>query len=206
MFKPEKIPGIVANFYNGMAAKGFSGLYQRLAKGIVSEIKSGNILDIGTGPGYLPIEIARLNGQLNITGIDLSSRMINIAKENARSAKKEIAEFEVADAHELPFSNDSFDLVFSSMSFHHWRDRDMVFKEIIRVLKNNCSAYIWDFRKDVTGKEFRKTIMSNSFYGRYLSLALKFHGLKTDEWKSLSSRFPVKWNGALLCLTLRKND
>ena len=94
MAKPEKIPGIVANFYNGMAAKGFKGLYQRLAEGIVSEIKSGNILDIGTGPGYLPIEIARLNSQLNITGIDLSTRMINIAKENARSAKIEIAKFE----------------------------------------------------------------------------------------------------------------
>lgn len=206
MVKPEKIPGIVASFYNGMAAKGFSGLYQRLAEEIVTEIKSGNILDIGTGPGYLPIEIARLNSQLNITGIDLSTRMINIAKENARSAKIEIAKFEVADAHELPFSNDSFDFVFSSMSFHHWRDKEQVFKEIIRVLKNDCSAYIWDFRRDVTRKEFRKTIMSNSFYGRYLSLALRFHGLRSDEWKSLSSRFPVKWNGALICLTLRKND
>ena len=206
MFKPEKISGIVANFYNGMAAKGFTGLYKRLAEEIVTEIESGNILDIGTGPGYLPIEIAKLNSRLEIIGIDLSTRMIHIATENAETAQIDRVKFEVADAHVLPYENSSFDFVFSSMSLHHWRDRDQVFKEMRRVLKNDCLAYIWDFKKDATRKEFRKTIMSNSFFGRYLSLALRFHGLRTEEWKSLNSRFPVKWNGALICLTLRKND
>ncbi|MFQ5867934.1 MAG: class I SAM-dependent methyltransferase, partial [bacterium] len=186
MFELEKIPGIGAIFYNAVAAKGFMGLYQRIAKEIVTEIKSGKVLDIGTGPGYLPIEIAKLNNQLEIIGVDLSHRMINIAHKNARIAKIDRVKFEVANAHDLPYQNNSFDFVFSTLSLHHWRDRIKVFNECSRIVKNGGLVWIYDFRKDATRKEIKKTIGVNgaNFRHFYLSFSLRFHGLKTEEYFS----------------------
>lgn len=205
MFELKRMPGPVAFFYNAVAARGFKEHYQKLAEEIIAENKSGNVLDIGTGPGYLPIEIAKINTKLEIIGIDVSSTMIDIARKNAEAVKIDRIKFEVGDAHNLPYQNNSFDIVFSSSSLHHWRCRDRVFREIRRILKNDCSAYIWDFRKDATREEIKTTIMGRSLSALYLSWALKFHGLSTKEWRSLDNRFSIKWNGALACLVLKKN-
>ena len=154
----EGIPGIVAVFYNAVAAKGFRRLYQEIAEEIVTEVKSGKILDIGTGPGYLPIEIARLNSQLEITGIDLSRKMVDIAHKNAEIAKVDRARFEVADVHDLPYQDNSFDFVLSTLSFHHWRDMAKGFSECSRVVRDGGSVWIYDIRKDATREEIKKTI------------------------------------------------
>ncbi len=206
MFELEKIPGLAAILYNAVAARGFKSLYKKLAEEIVTEVKSGKVLDIGTGPGCLPIEVSKLNARLEIIGIDLSSKMIDLARKNSEAAKVDRVGYELADAHNLPYPNDSFDFIFSSSSLHHWRYRDQVFREIRRVLKNDGSAYIWDFRKDASKREIKTTIVSSSFYALYLSWALKFHGLRTEEWRALDNRFSVRWNGALACLILKKND
>lgn len=200
----EQIPGIAAIFYNILAAKGFITLYKKIAKEIVSKIKSGKILDIGTGPGYLPIEIAKLNNQLEITGIDLSSKMINIANKNIQMSKIDRVRFEVADAHNLPYENNTFNFVISTFSLHHWKNRAKVFKECRRVVKNNCSIWIYDFKRDAPRKEIKKTIISKSFYTWYLSWAIKFHGLKTEEWNSINNNFSIKGDGTLVCLKKKK--
>ncbi len=198
MFEIEKVSGITAIFYNAVAAKGFMRLYQKIAEDIVTEIKSGKVLDIGTGPGYLPIEIAKLNSQLEIISVDLSRKMIDIAHKNAEIAKIDRARFEVADVHDLPYQSNSFDFVLSTLSFHHWRDRAKGFSECSRVVKNGGLVWIYDFRKDATKKEIRKTMGGNGavwspttrkkkiddFRRFYLSFGLPFYGLKTEEYFS----------------------
>ena len=208
----EKIPGLAASFYNRISAKGFREIYKKLARDIVSEIEQSShnknnkirILDIGTGPGHLPLEIARLNEQLEIVGIDLSRRMIDCAVINARKYKMDRVKFELADAHDLPFDNDTFDFIISTFSLHHWRDRKKVFKECQRVIRNNGPVRIYGIIKDSSRKEIKKTIMGRSFYAWYLSWAMKFHGLKAVEWETFKDNFLLQWNGALVCLTPKK--
>jgi len=47
-------------------------LYKSIAEEVSQRVPSGRVLDAGTGPGYLPIEICRRNTSLEITGIDIS--------------------------------------------------------------------------------------------------------------------------------------
>jgi ubiquinone/menaquinone biosynthesis C-methylase UbiE len=108
-------------------------------------------LDVGTGPGYLPIEIATRAPGLELDGIDLSFAMVELARKTV--AKKGVADrvrFHHAHAAELPFDDGSFDLVISTLSFHHWARPLECLTEIHRVLKPQHEAWIYDARRDTT--------------------------------------------------------
>ena len=75
-FKIERIPGVLASSYEKATRMVIEAYYSQVAEEIVSSFKSGLILDLGTGPGYLPIEIARRAPDINIIGVDLSRKLI----------------------------------------------------------------------------------------------------------------------------------
>ncbi len=64
------------------------------------------ILDIGTGTGFLALLLAELGHE--VVGIDLSEGMLRVAREKARKLGIKI-EFELGDAENLPFDDESFD-------------------------------------------------------------------------------------------------
>jgi len=168
-FNIEAIPDFMAGFYSLIARKisCIRDIHTEVAGEVAAEISSGRLLDIGTGPGYVPFEIAKRAPGLEIIGIDLSSGMIEIADRNAReSGISERVKFEVADAARLPFEEGYFDFVISTLSLHHWRNPAACIKEIHRVLKENGRAYIYDLRRDATkeaGSQLKKK------YGWFLS-------------------------------------
>lgn len=53
------------------------------------------------------------------------------------------------NAYEIPFPDQSLDLVISTLSLHHWRDPVKVLNEIARVLKPGGAFYIFDLRRDM---------------------------------------------------------
>ena len=58
-FKIERIPGVLASTYEKATRLVIDTYYCEVAKEVVAHLDDGIILDIGTGPGYLPIEIAK---------------------------------------------------------------------------------------------------------------------------------------------------
>jgi ubiquinone/menaquinone biosynthesis C-methylase UbiE len=152
-FKIEAIPNFAAGFYSLIARKNpcIRDIHIEVAQDVAAQVSSGRILDIGTGPGYVPFEIARRAPGLEIIGIDLSSAMVEIANRNAKElGVSERVKFEVADAANLPFEPGYFDFVISTLSLHHWRNPAACIKEIHRVLKENGRVYIYDLRRDIT--------------------------------------------------------
>lgn len=184
MFKwyPEAIPDLIAIFYNKVPAKAFRNFYQEVAREVGSKRRPGRLLDVGTGPGHLPIEIAGINSNLDIVGIDLSPKMIGIARENAKRKGIRNITFELADANELPFEDDIFDFVLSTVALHHWYNRKKIFRDINRVLKKDGICWIYDLRKDASKDEIRKTLKKPVGRLGYIGWAFKFHGLKTEEY------------------------
>jgi len=173
--KIEAIPNFVTGIYAFIARKSpcIRDIHQDVAKDICAKISSGSVLDLGTGPGYLPFEMAKRAPGLKIVGIDLSSGMVDIARKKANElGLSNRVTFETANAASLPFEDGSFDLVVSTLSMHHWHNPKACFKEIYRVLKNSGEANIFDLRRDTTKEvnaEFRKK------YGWFLSfLFLRF--------------------------------
>jgi ubiquinone/menaquinone biosynthesis C-methylase UbiE len=98
-------------------------------------IRSGRVLDIGTGSGRLAIELAKVRDtNFDIVGLDVSANMLKRAGENARKAGVENkVRFVLGNASSLPFAAGSFDLVISYASLHHWFHPIQVFNEAARV-------------------------------------------------------------------------
>jgi SAM-dependent methyltransferase len=112
------------------------------------------VLDVGTGRGFLAIELAKAVPGCHVVGIDIwngpakgqmhKGFLIGNSKENAeRNARLEgvsdRVEFRQCDAREMPFDSESFDVVVSSAAVHQMIefgvDRPRVLDEIYRVLK-----------------------------------------------------------------------
>ena len=104
-----------------------------------------HVLDVGTGPGRLPVEIARRNPQVWVTGLDVSPRMIEAARAAIEPGQQVIAE--VGDVGRLPYRDGSVDLVVSTLSQHHWPDPAAALAELSRVLAPGGRIWIYDLRR-----------------------------------------------------------
>ena len=97
------------------------------------------VLDIGCGPGGWILEAARLYPHMNLTGIDISWRMIEYARAEAQARKlTDGVEFLVMDAlHPLKFPDASFDLVNLRFggSFLLVKDWPRLLGELLRVTR-----------------------------------------------------------------------
>ncbi|MBQ8132638.1 MAG: class I SAM-dependent methyltransferase [Bacilli bacterium] len=92
--------------------------------------KYNNLLDIGCGTGYL-IDMLSKDNQANYTGLDLSPKMID----ECNKKKIKNATFIEGKSDELPFDDNTFDVVTCSQSFHHYPETDKPLQEALRVLK-----------------------------------------------------------------------
>ena len=112
--------------------------YRRFVAGVLGMgTTQGYALDLGTGPGYVAIDIYRRSPGLQMIGLDLGAHMVERARQQAlRGAHNGQPPWLQADAHVLPFADDSLDLVISSFSLHHWKDPLAVLNEIARVLRH----------------------------------------------------------------------
>lgn len=151
---PEGIPTIGAVFYNALPARMFRRFYSVIANSI--PVESGKVLDIGTGPGYLPIAIARIYPSIEVVGIDVSKKMIEIARRNADGIAN--VDFLVMDANKLEFDDEHFDFVVSSSSSHHWRNPVRIYDEIHRVLKKGGQAWIYELYPDAPKEKIREVL------------------------------------------------
>ena len=110
-----------------------------------AELEPGaRILDAGTGPGRLPLAIAAALPQVTVGTIDLSPEMIEQARRNAAGHGR--VTFTVADVARLPFADETFDVVVSSLSQHHWVDPESGLRDLHRVLRPGGRLWIYDLR------------------------------------------------------------
>jgi ubiquinone/menaquinone biosynthesis C-methylase UbiE len=89
-------------------------------------------LDIGCGTGFLSLELASRGHE--VTGIDFAPEMLALAKEKATAAGAAVR-FEEADAENLPFPTDSFDLVMTRHVLWTLPHPEAAIEEWIRVLR-----------------------------------------------------------------------
>jgi ubiquinone/menaquinone biosynthesis C-methylase UbiE len=113
---------------------------------------SGRVLDIGCGPGHIPLQLVTQKPELEVVGVDLSKSMLKIAEEHkAVCAHGDRVEFQVADAKGLDFPDDSFDTVCSNSILHHIPNPVPFLSEAWRVLKPGGIFLIRDlFRPEDT--------------------------------------------------------
>lgn len=135
-------------------------LFGSFFRGIAAEIKTvtpdgARVLEVGCGPGHLSI---RLAGEgFDVTGLDLDPAMIERARANGGrtgDGDRRGPSFVIGDVASLPLPDESFDLVVSTLSMHHWADPSAGLAEIGRVLRPGARALVWDFRPVVRAHLF----------------------------------------------------
>jgi ubiquinone/menaquinone biosynthesis C-methylase UbiE len=104
------------------------------------------VLDVGCGTGTLLLQIRRSFPSVDLTGLDPDPRALARAKRKAERERAPIR-FDEGFADALPYSDASFDRVFSSMMFHHVEadDKEKMLREVRRVLAPGGSLHLMDF-------------------------------------------------------------
>jgi len=110
--------------------------------------KDSKVLDLGCGTATLTILVKKNYPLAEVSGIDIDPGVLAIAREKAAEANVKIA-FDLGTAFKLPYSNDHFDRILSSLVFHHLTRENKIrtFREALRVLKPNGELHVADFGK-----------------------------------------------------------
>jgi predicted O-methyltransferase YrrM len=125
-------------------------MYGGLIRRISSYGKSGRYLEIGAGPGFLTMMLTQANPDINITAVDISPEMVEVASEYAReSGLEDRIQYLVADVADEAMIRElgTFDLVYSSYSLHEWKEPEKSIRNLWSAVGNNGLIYIYDFRK-----------------------------------------------------------
>ena len=96
----------------------------------------GDVLEVGCGSGLLWANIAPLLPDLQLTLTDISEGMLDAARRAvAPFANVDLVDARTCDAQELPFQDDSFDVVVANHMLYHVPDRPRAIHEFARVLR-----------------------------------------------------------------------
>lgn len=96
-----------------------------------------NVLDVGSASGWFLSELALRYPKASYTGVDVYKKAIDYGKKRYKNLK-----LICADAHSLPFSNESFDLVICTEVLEHVKNPEKVLREIKRVLSKDGIAIL----------------------------------------------------------------
>jgi ubiquinone/menaquinone biosynthesis C-methylase UbiE len=101
---------------------------------------SGDVLEVAVGTG---LNFAAYPPDVQLTGIDLSEQMLEIARTRARELGREV-ELREGDAHALPFADASFDTVVCTFGLCAIPDIDAALDEMTRVLRHGGKLILVD--------------------------------------------------------------
>jgi len=166
------------DFFDGDRKVGYGGFkynpkyWTQVVKDIYDFYKlkpEDKILDVGCAKGFMLHDFSELIPDIQVQGIDIS----NYAIENSMPSVKDYVQ--VADARDLPFEDNSFDLVISITTVHNF-DREECIKalqEIQRVSKKHAF---------ITVDAYRNELEKEAMFAWNLTAKTILH---VDEWKKL---------------------
>jgi ubiquinone/menaquinone biosynthesis C-methylase UbiE len=151
------------------------------------------ILDVGCGTGRLLRAAADAFPDARLCGVDAAAEMVEVAQ--AQLVAGERTELRQAVAEALPFPNESFDLVFSTMTFHHWSDQGRGMAEVARVMRSDATWLLSDFVATGFMRYVRRALRLQRFRERKeLDLMLGQAGLRVTASRlvaGLGGQVPV---------------
>jgi ubiquinone/menaquinone biosynthesis C-methylase UbiE len=113
-------------------------LWMRALKGHVEAPSVERILDLGCGTGRFSEALAGYFGA-DVQGVDPSTKMLERARNKCRSDR---VRYLRGQAEAIPLQSGSVDMVFISMSFHHFSNRAVAARECRRVLRESGLLFV----------------------------------------------------------------
>lgn len=152
----------------------------------------GRFLDIGTGPGHIPLLVCERIADSRVVGVDLAEHMLRHARRHlAESPYAGRAEFRKADAKGLDFEDASFDTVYSNTILHHIPDPRPFLAEARRVLRPGGALLIRDLYRPETPERAQELVRlhaaGESPSNQELLRASLFAAFTPDELRALAN-------------------
>ena len=101
------------------------------------------ILDYGCGPGTFLLKLSSLSNS-KLFGVDISNEFIKESKKNIEERKIQNIDVKLVEAEQLPFNDETFDVILIVDVIHHLDDIEKNLSEIYRVLKKNGKILIYE--------------------------------------------------------------
>lgn len=112
----------------------------------MGDLSNKKVLDVGSGTGTMSILMKRAYPAADVTGLDGDPQILEIARGKARRLDLEIR-FDQGMSFDLPYPNESFDVVLTSMMLHHLtrEHKQETAQEMYRVLRPGGQLFGADF-------------------------------------------------------------
>lgn len=123
---------------------------------IMSLVEDGsydNILDIGTGTGYLAFPLAEMYPSSNVYGIDIADAIIAKNQEIVREKGIDNLQFKAFDGLQYPFEKESIDLMVTRYAFHHFPNVVDAIQQMHSILRKGGRVMISDPMKHEDDKK-----------------------------------------------------
>lgn len=116
-------------------------------------------LDLGTGPGDIPVRLARRRPDWRIVGVDASAPMLRFARRAVDEADvSDRVELVLADAKATGLDTGSFDVIFSNSILHHINDTGALWAEICRLAAPEATIFLRDLHRPDSQDEARQIV------------------------------------------------
>lgn len=125
--------------------------YDRIAQEVAAG-KYRRILDVGCGPGLLLSAIKSAIPESEVFGVDPSRSMVAIARKRLKKTGENNFNVSSGSSMSVPFQG-KFDLIISSMSFHHWHDREKSLEYLSGFLDQKGMIAVYEHYREDSGKE-----------------------------------------------------
>ena len=132
------------DFLNKLLSMGVDARWRKKFIDQIKIKKNDQVLDIATGTGDIAIKIVK-KYPVEVVGLDYSPKMIEQAKKKKKSMELENLDFIVGDAENLPFEDESFDVITISFGLRNLGFYSKAFEEFFRVLKPGGALHILEF-------------------------------------------------------------
>jgi len=181
------------------------GMREEVFKGrliVRAGIQAGQeVLDVGCGTGTLSLMIKRAVPGARVTGVDGDPRVLSIARRKAAQSNLHV-QWDEGMAYDLPYPDNAFDVVVSSLVIHHLvtTDKLRAFREVRRVLRPRGTFHIVDFGRPFSVTTcLQSTIMKrleqagDNFDGRLLPMLRDSGFTRAQETEPMNTVFGPIW-------------
>ena len=189
----ERFGPITSRLYTNISRFGTMRRFYEFVVDDIIEAKPKRIMDIGTGPGIVPIMLGTKLKNAEIVGVDPSTHMLKIARKKARREGLKIS-FRQGSSRSLMVKG-KFDIVFASISFHHWADKEKSIEYLLGFVKKGGELRIYEF---AVSKGLLSAMLNHHSVRKEEVLGMHIRGGKISSVKAVGKmvRFSFRRDGA----------
>ena len=134
--------------FNRLSSMGFDRGWRKRTVELAQLKRTSVVLDLAAGTGDLTMALAKQGKPARVLSTDFVPEMLEVGKRKAADYTGDtVIDFEVVDAQDLPFEDESFDAVTIAFGVRNLPDRGRNFREVYRVLKPGGRYVVLEFSR-----------------------------------------------------------